>query len=315
MSDKSKVLDVSELSMQEIMVLLKYKLKTTNSVHFSVVNPDICVNNYAGQQISVAGADVTCRPLRAWVDLAGLLMCRMNVPEYLDRDRVLIEFVKLEIKNSFHADSDSYSEKYGADSHFADISKGEEPTFLWAYLFALDSVDILHRRQVLNLGINSGDELSVIKRHVGNEFDNMEFVGIDYCKSAIELASDTLNEDNVNLICHDINELDALNIGKFDLIISIGTLQSTTINMKLLVMSLVQNYLSHGGAIILGFPSSRWLDGELVYGAMAPNYGYPELSLVIKDIYWVKKYLQQHKFRVTITGREYLFLTATKIGV
>jgi len=46
----------------------------------------------------------------------------------------------------------------------------------------------------------------------------------------------------------------------------------------------------------------------------APNYPYPEMSLLIKDIYWIKKYLQQHKFRVTITGKEYLFVTATKIG-
>ncbi|MGE4473070.1 MAG: methyltransferase, partial [Sulfuricurvum sp.] len=32
-----------------------------------------------------------------------------------------------------------------------------------------------------------------------------------------------------------------------------------------------------------------------------------------KDIYYCKKYLQQKKFRVTLTGKDYLFLTATKI--
>ena len=34
-----------------------------------------------------------------------------------------------------------------------------------------------------------------------------------------------------------------------------------------------------------------------------------------KDIYYAKKYLQQKKFRVTITGKDYLFLRARKIGI
>jgi len=105
----------------------------------------------------------------------------------------------------------------------------------------------------------------------------------------------------------------ALIAGKFDVIISIGTLQSSTINFKPFFMDLVQNYLEKNSAIILGFPNSRWIGGEMVYGAKAPNYVMSEMSLVLNDIIFAKKYLQQHKYRVTITGKEYLFLTATKI--
>ncbi len=78
-------------------------------------------------------------------------------------------------------------------------------------------------------------------------------------------------------------------------------------------MSLVQNHLMYNGAVILGFPNSRWIDTELIYGAKAPNYSYSEMSLVFNDVIFCKKYLQQKKFRVTLTGREYIFLTATKI--
>ncbi|MCK4974827.1 MAG: methyltransferase, partial [Sulfurimonas sp.] len=67
-------------------------------------------------------------------------------------------------------------------------------------------------------------------------------------------------------------------------------------------------------AMILGFPNCRWIDGEMVYGAKAPNYSFNEMSLVLKDIHFCKKYLQQKKYRVTITGKDYLFLTARKIA-
>ena len=38
------------------------------------------------------------------------------------------------------------------------------------------------------------------------------------------------------------------------------------------------------------------------------------LSLVLKDVDWCKRYLQQHRYRVTVTGRHYLFVTATTIN-
>jgi hypothetical protein len=111
----------------------------------------------------------------------------------------------------------------------------------------------------------------------------------------------------------DINELESLYIGKFDLIITIGTLQSSNINFKERFMYIVQNHLNKDGAMILGFPNCRWIDGTIVYGAMAKNYPFSEMSLLIKDIHFCKKYLQQKKFRVMVMGREYIFLVARSI--
>jgi hypothetical protein len=79
-------------------------------------------------------------------------------------------------------------------------------------------------------------------------------------------------------------------------------------------MELVQNYLQEDAAVILGFPNSRWIGGEMVYGAKAPNYAMSEMSLLFNDVMFAKKYLQQKKYRVTITGKQYIFLTATRIG-
>ncbi|MEA2091719.1 MAG: class I SAM-dependent methyltransferase, partial [Campylobacterota bacterium] len=179
----------------------------------------------------------------------------------------------------------------------------------------LKFINIESKNRVLNLGVNRGDEFRVIKDMLSvEEFSAKEFVGIDYSASAIEFAKKDFPENNVDFICHDINSLEELNLGVFDLIISIGTLQSTNINFNTTFMSLYQNHLEKGGAIILGFPNCRWIDGEMIYGAKAPNYAFSEMSLVLKDIHFCKKYLQQKKYRVVVTGKDYLFLTARKIG-
>ena len=142
----------------------------------------------------------------------------------------------------------------------------------------------------------------------------MELVGIDHSKSAIAHARALFPEENVTFYIHDINRLQELDLGTFDLLISIGTFQSPGINFKSFFMELVQSHLDKkDSALILGFPNSRWKGGELIYGAKAPNYAMSEMSLLFNDVIFCKKYLQQKKYRVTLTGKQYIFLTATKI--
>jgi 2-polyprenyl-3-methyl-5-hydroxy-6-metoxy-1,4-benzoquinol methylase len=238
---------------------------------------------------------------------------KMLTPIKTKNNSVILKFKKLNSDSSFHK-ADKGSEKYGVDSEFFNIDKTREFSFLYHYRQALKNIHVQNRKRVLNLGINKGDEFKVIKDLLTcEEFNSKEFVGIDYSSSAIEYASKDFPESNVKLTCHDINKLEELNLGRFDLIISIGTLQSSNINFNTTFMSLYQNHLEKGGAIILGFPNCRWIDGEMIYGAKAPNYSFSELSLVLKDIHFCKKYLQQKKYRVMITGKDYLFLTARKI--
>jgi hypothetical protein len=236
----------------------------------------------------------------------------MLTPNKIDDTRVELTFVKLK-EDSFHNDSKE-NEKYGTNSHFAQIHKMEEPTFFYYYNQALDNVKIENRKCILNLGVNRGDEFEVIQKRVDTKkYENMNFVGIDHCESAIAYARGLFTEKNVIFYVEDINNIDNLKLGHFDLLISIGTLQSPSIHFKPFFMKLVQEYLTKDAAIILGFPNSRWVGGEMLYGAKAPNYTMSEMSLVLNDIMFCKKYLQQKKFRVTITGKQYLFLTATKL--
>ena len=305
-------------TMQQIIHELQVELLKSEPdalISFQVINPDILSSAYAGKRITLEGRDYIYRGYKAWVDLAQLLFCKMRTPKVVSDSIVELSFTKLNRDDSFHTTQvEDISEKYGTESHFSEILKSEEPAFAFAYLKALEAVKIGERLRVLNLGINTGDEFETIKKMLGIEtFSKIDFTGIDHSQSAINMAKDRFPTGNMHFFAHDINQIDELKLEKFDLIVSIGTLQSPSINFKPFFSSLVQNYLSRDGAVILGFPNCRWIDGEMVYGAKAPNYAYSEMSIVIKDIYYCKKYLQQHKFRVTVTGKDYLFLTATSI--
>ena len=248
---------------------------------------------------------------KAWVDLAQLLYCKMLTP-ICTGDVLTMRFKKLNTTQSFHKESDDIEEKYGSSSTFASIDKNSQPAFLVHYLKALENVKVDTRIRVLNLGVNSGEEFEVLKKCSKN-FKNLELVGIDYCSSAIEEAKKNFDDENVSFHVGDINDLEQLNLGRFDLIISIGTLQSTNLDFNKVFMNIVQNYLKIDGAMILGFPNCRWIDNEMIYGGMVKNYNFSELSLLFKDVNYCKKYLQQKKFRVTVTGKDYIFMTATSI--
>ena len=301
-------------SMLVIISYLEKELQNKDEILFEVLNPDVNIDIYAGEILKIENKEFIYRSYKSWCDLAELLFCKMLISS-INLDTVVIKLQKLNKDDSFHKDlNDEKNEKYGKNSIFFRINKNEEPAFLYAYINALKNVKIEEKRNILNLGINKADEFEIIKEIVNEDiFEQMNFVGIDYSLSAIDFAKKRFPYENFNFFNHDINKLNELNLKRSDLIISIGTLQSSSLNFKLLFMDLIQNYLEDKGSIILGFPNCRWINGEMIYGAKAANYSYSEQSVLYKDVYFCKKYLQQKKYRVTLTGKNYLFLTATSI--
>ena len=314
----ASIISMTKLHTQNLTQItdkLKTILQNTNPkeiIEFLVVNPDIATSTYNGTRLQIGNETAIYRGYKTWLDLAHILGCRMLTPTIVDEHFIIMRYEKL-TQDSFHASDAQKEEKYGNDSIFSAIHKNEEAGFLHYFTQALQNVKIDERKRVLNLGINSGDEFELIQK-LSKNFANLELVGIDYCASAIESAKEKFHkEKNVKLIQADINKLNELNLGEFDLIISIGTLQSSNLEYNKLLMSLVQNQLSRKGAMILAWPNCRWRDGEMLYGARMKNYSFSEMSNLYKDVVFAKKYLQQKKFRVTITGKDYIFVTATSI--
>ena len=181
-------------SMLEVTEYLNLELtQTAKVVSFEVLNPDCAQGVYAGKSINIKEKTYLYRGYKAWTDLAELLFCRMLTPVIVDEDMVLISFEKLNIEESFHS-SQGKEEKYGVDSPFFEINKNEEPAFLLPYKHALKNVKIQNRKCVLDLGVNSGDELHLIKEISADEdYSNTEFIGIDYSASAIDFAKKTFS--------------------------------------------------------------------------------------------------------------------------
>jgi len=310
------MLNFTSTPMVQIINILKDKIETLSSketLEFEVLNPDFTNSEYAGNSIVLEDKEYMTHSYKAWVDLAQQLHSKMLTPKIHSQHTVVIRYEKLNADESFHKQIVDKEEKYGNTSIFSKIHKNEEPAFIYYYQQALKNVNIDKRLRVLNLGVNSGDEFEAIINYSQN-FQNLDLVGIDYCDSAIQSAKEKFKEyNNIRFYTHDINELDSLELGTFDLIISIGTLQSSNLAFNKLLMSLVQNQLKKDGAIVLGFPNCRWVDGEMIYGARVKNYAFSEMGLLYKDVIFSKKYLQQKKFRVTITGKDYIFLTGTSI--
>jgi len=303
-------------SIMEIINRLQKQLTELNpkeTIEFKVLNPDIVTSTYNGNLIKINDNEYIYRGYKSWLDLAHQLNCRMLTPHIIDEHFIIMRYEKLNQDVSFHKVDMPKEEKYGTASIFSKIDKNEEASFIYYYMQALKNVSLSKRSRILNLGVNSGDEFEAIIKHADN-FDSLEVVGIDYCDSAINAAKEKFAAfKNIQFIQYDINELNTLDLGEFDLIISIGTLQSSNLEFNSLLMSIVQNQLKKDGAMILGFPNCRWIDGEMIYGAKVKNYSFSEMGLLYKDVIFSKKYLQQKKFRVTITGKDYVFLTGTSI--
>ncbi len=309
---KFSMFHFSNTPLIEIYHQLHLYLQDHQRVVFCVVNPDLVDHKYNGEYINTPLGDMIYRGYKTWMDLAHQLACRFTTPQPYNEYEVCICYEKL-ADESFHSVDANVEQKYGQESIFSRIHKNEESGFLHYYMQALNNSSVKKRRTILNLGINQGDEFDIIMRLV-DDFQSYRCVGIDYCASAIQHAKKRFADyKNIQLYQHDITQLVSLELDRFDLIVSIGTLQSTNLSFAKVLMDIVQNHLKKDGAIILGFPNCRWIDGEMIYGARMKNYNFSEMSNLYKDVYFAKKYLQQKKFRVTITGKDYIFITATSI--
>lgn len=288
-------------------------LKFNDILEFEVINPDIS-NEFSGTVIETDSRKYIYRPFKVWSDLAEILHCKIMTPKQLKNNRILIRYRLLDVSKSWHNNSGSdITERYGCGSEFSKIFKFEEPYFLNDFIRSLNEAGVKSGMKVLDLGINRADEFKVYRDYFKSSSETSTFTGVDHCASAIVKAKTDFKPPKYQFYRHDISDLSSLDLPKQDLVISIGTLQSPEFDGKSVLRYIVQNLLTSDGSIILGFPNSRYIDCEVVYGAKTKNYTESNMNLLIKDVSFFKKYLQQHKFNIDTFGKYYVFMVARRI--
>jgi hypothetical protein len=163
---------------------------------------------------------------------------------------------------------------------------------------------------VLALGCNTADELVLLAEVVPGLAAGGALVGVDHGEGALAVARARFPGPRHRFVAADLGALADLGLGRFDLALALGTLQSPGVDDRALLRRVVQDHLAPRGAVILGLPNCRYLDGELVHGARMKNFREPELGLLVKDVAFYRKYLQQHDRQVFVTGQHYLLVTA-----
>lgn len=318
--------DFSATPLTQILAHLQARLAAGEPGPFSflVTDPDLGRGRYAGEPIDRDGHRALHRPWRTWTDLADRLELRLLTPRPLPssaepRGLVVLGFERLADlhwddeppASEPSAGSADRTERYGAASGYARIAKGEEPGFVIDLAEALERCRLPSSARVLDLGVNDGDELALMME-LAPPLRSARFVGVDHSASALAAARARFSEEQVQLVCADLGALDAHAgaLGRFDLVVCLGTLQSPGVDDRALLRRVVQEHLTPRGAVLLGIPNCRYRDGELIHGARMRNFRQPELGLVVKDLAFYRKYLQQHDRQVFLTGHHTLLVTA-----
>jgi len=296
--------------MVELIAELRRRLAAGETmITLRVPDPDHCRGCYAGERYEVDGRSYVHRPLQVWLDLAERLSLRLLTPRPLADASMELRLEPLAEELGWRGEGPK-SERYGRESPFQRISKLEEPHLVADVADALDRIDPPDDARVLGLGINRGDEFKLLCQLRPALAERGTFVGIDHSASALELARGRFSAERATFIEADLNDLPALELGRFDLVVAFGTLQSPGVEDRALLRHLARDRLRAQGGLLIAMPNCRYVDGEQIYGARMRNFRRPDLSLLLKDSAFYRRYLNQHRYQVFVTGKYDLLLTA-----
>lgn len=296
--------------MVELIADLRRRLAAgETTITLRVPDPDHSRGCYAGERYERNGEVYVHRPLQVWLDLAERLDLRLRTPRPLGDGSMELRLEPLAEDPGWRREGPQ-TERYGRESPFQRISKLEEPHLVADVADALDRLAPPDDARVLGLGINRGDEFKLLCQLRPALAERGSFVGIDHSASALELARGRFSAAKATFIEADLDDLPTLEIGRFDLILAFGTLQSPGVGDRALLRHLVRDRLRAQGGLLIAMPNCRYVDGEQIYGARMRNFRRPDLSLLLKDSAFYRRYLNQHRHQVFVTGKYDLLLTA-----
>jgi len=287
--------------MSVILPAVRAALASAGEVAFTVPDPDLGRGRYAGEATEWG----LHRPWPTWTDLADLLGAHLLTPERAGEGRVRVRL------RAHAAVPEPDANGYGTGGDWGRVDKLEDPVFLFTLVEALRRVNPPEGGRVLALGVNAGRELDALPlAFPGRPF---EVVGVDVDGTA--LAAAAVRHPDATFLTLDVNTLPAPALGRFDLILTLSLLQSPAVRQDVLLAALRRHHLTPGGGLVLGFPNARYRDGVLSYGARLRNFSRPDLSLLASDVTAARRGLQKHGFKVFVTGKYEVLVTAIPGGI
>lgn len=163
---------------------------------------------------------------------------------------------------------------------------------------------------MLVLGAHRGDEIDALLLASAQPIEAFDVVAVEQGRSISDVGRS--RHPQVRWICGDVAELERWDLGRFDLVLAIGLLQSPAVDRQALLRTIVKGCVAQHGAVVLGLPNSRMVAGDLLWGARTMNVGPVEMGLVVRDAAAIRRTLQRHRFRVFVTGKYDLLLTGVR---
>ncbi|GGI78103.1 class I SAM-dependent methyltransferase [Deinococcus wulumuqiensis] len=292
-------LTITDAPLSDILPAVRRLLIDGGEAVLDVPDPDLGLGLYAGER-SPAGR---YRSWQTWADLAELLGAHLLTPERLPGGRVRVRL------RAHTPRPDPDAQGYGA-GEWARVDKLEDPVFVFTLVEALRRVGPPPGGRVLALGVGGGHELDVLAlAFPGRDF---AVLGADIEPQALDRARARHPAGDFRVL--DVNTLPRPDLGRFDLVLSLSLLQSPGVRTDALLAALVRHHLTPGGGLVLGFPNARYRDGTLSYGARVRNFVRPDLSLLMADVTDARRRLQKYGFKVFVTGKYEVLVTAILAG-
>lgn len=287
---------------------LRDRLRDRGVAELLVPDPDDGADGWPGEPRS----DGTARlGLRAWLDLGDAVGARLHAPRPHPGPgpaRLRLRFEQLAGEADLHAGGGRPRDRYGAGRDFARLRKMALPGFVLPLLDALAFAAPRASERVLVAGCHRGDELEALAQATP-PVPPERVTGVDRQPDALDEAR--RRHPRARFLDADLTALPA-ELGRFDLIVVVGVLQSPELDGPALLRALVRDHATPTGGLVVGLPCSRLVGGEVVWGARTRNFAEIDLSLVVRDLAGHRRYLHQQGYRTRIGGRYDLLLTARR---